>query len=279
MPDITSSSSSGLSDFQLKLSYFLVSNKLLLRKIFIVLMVLLNCLFWGFVIYGLALWGLDYQRLNKQTNDLLFDSNAILPSLEATKPQNLTVSDIQSFGSGSDRYDLMAEVRNTNTNWLATFDYAFIDNASTTVYPGFALPGQRKILLALGKANSTARLQLTNIKWTKITDFPAIANNRERFLVENNVFIPAPKATDPSRVKFTISNQSPYSYWQAGLVVIIYSGSSAVAVNYLTIPQFVSGSTRNVEMNWINPLPSIDNMEIIPEINYLDPNNIMPPAN
>lgn len=278
MPDITSSSSSGLSDFQLKLSYFLVSNKLLLRKLFIVLMVLLNCLFWGFVIYGLALWGLDYQRLSQQTNELLFTSNTILPGIEANKPQNLSVSDIQSFSNGSERFDLMSEVRNPNASWLATFDYAFIDNASTTVYSGFALPGQRKILLALGKPDSSAKLQLTNIKWTKITDFPTIANNRERFVVENNIFIPAPKATDPSRVKFTISNQSPYSYWEAGLVVILYSGSSAVAVNYLTIPQFVSGSTRNVEMNWVSPLPSIDNMEIIPEINYLDPNNIMPPA-
>jgi len=278
MLDITSSSSSGLSDFQLKVSYFLVSNKLLLRKIFIVLMVILNCLFWGYAIYGLALWGLDYQRLNRQTNELLFTSNAVLPGIEANKPQNLSVSDIQSFSNGSDRYDLMSEVKNPNANWLATFDYAFVDNVQATVYPGFALPGQRKLLLALGKPDSSAKLQLTNIKWTKITDFPAIANNRERFLIENNIFIPALKAGDPSRVKFTISNQSPYSYWEAGLVVILYSGSSATAVNYLAIPQFVSGSTRNVEMNWIGSLPGIDNMEIIPEVNYLDPNNIMPPS-
>lgn len=277
MADIPSSSS-GLSDFQLKLSYFLVSNKLLIRKIYIVLLILFNCVFWGYVIYGFTIWAMDYQRLSQQTNDLLYGSSTVLPSIEAGKPKELQVSDIKSFGSEADRFDLMAEVVNPNTDWLVTFDYVFTNNASTTKYAGFALPGKRKILLALGKSEANSQLVISNIKWSKITDFAAIANNRDRFLIQDNVFIPATKDTNPSRVKFSITNESPYSYWETGLVVLLYSGSNTVAVNYLTIPQFLSGSTRQIEMNWTKPLPNVDNMEIIPEINFLEPNNLMAPA-
>jgi len=272
------SSSSGLSDTQLKWSYFFVSNKLILRKLLIVLLVLANCGLWGYSVTGFAFWALDYSRLAQQTNDLLYSPSAVLTSIEASKPQALNVSDIQSFGGDGNRYDLMSQVSNPNADWMAEFNYAFVDHATTTHYPGFVLPGERKILLALGQDSSVARLEVSDIKWTKITNFPDYKNNRERFLVENSSYIPAAKAGNPSRAKFSITNQSPYSYWEAGIVVFLYSGSSITAVNYLTIPQFKSGDKRDVELNWTRPLPSVDNMEVVPEINYLDPANIMAPA-
>lgn len=277
MPEIQSSSS-GLSDTQLKWSYFFVSNKLLLRKILIVILILINCGLWGYSIVGFSFWALDYQRLSNQTNGLLYSPSSVLSSIESMKPQPLNVSDIQSFGGDNNRFDLMSEVVNPNTDWLAEFDYAFIDNASTTKYPGFALPGQRKILLALAQDSASARLEISNIKWTKITGFAAIKNNHDRFLLENDTFIPAAKKGDPSRVKFSLTNQSPYSYWEAGIVVFLYSGSSIAAVNYITIPQFMSESKRDIELNWTRALPNIDSIEIIPEINYLNPANIMPPS-
>ncbi len=269
-------SSSGLSDTQLKLSYFYVSNKLILRKILIVVFILINCCFWGYAITGLAFWILDYERLTQQTNDLLYSSSAVLPAIEAVKPKPLDISEIQSFGGEGNRYDLMGQVANPNSDWLAEFDYSFIDGTSTIKYPGFALPGSKKVLLALGQDNASAKLQLTDIKWQKITNFADYKNNRDRFLLENDAFVPAPKAGDPARVRFSLTNQSPYSYWEVGIVVFLYNGGNIVAVNYLTIPQFVSGSQRDIELNWTRPLPQIDSLEIIPEVNYLNPNNIMP---
>lgn len=278
MPE-SQSSSSGLSDTQLKWSYFFVSNKILLRKIGIIFLISANCALWGFALAGLAFWALDYQRLSRQTNELLYGSSPLLTTIEAGKPQPLNVSDIQSFGGENNRYDLMAQVLNPNPDWLAEFDYTFVDGASSTGYSGFVLPGSRKILLALAQDGSSARLVITDIKWTKITDFSQYQNNRDRFTVENDEFIPAVKLGDPARVKFTLANQSPYSYWETGIVVFLYSGGGITAVNYLTIPQFQSGSAREIELNWTRPLANIDSLEIIPEVNYLKAENIMPPAN
>jgi len=273
-------SSSGLSDTQLKLSYFLVSNKLLLRKISVVLLILINCGLWGYTIVGLAFWAIDYGRLDRQTDELLFSSSAVLAAVEAAKPQPLAVSDVQFFGGSDGHYDLMTQVSNPNTDWLAEFTYNFVSdsNSSPVSYFGFVLPGGRKILLALGQDSSAARVEITDVKWTRITDFDAIRNNRERFLVGNDKFTPALKIGDPARIEFSLSNESPYSYWEAGIVVFLYSGGSLSAINYLAVPQFTSGSTRTIELNWTRPLVNIDGWEVIPETNYLDPNNIMPPS-
>ncbi|MFA5021304.1 MAG: hypothetical protein WC517_04575 [Patescibacteria group bacterium] len=273
-------SSSGLSDTQLKLSYFLVSNKLLLRKLSVVLLILINCGFWGYAVAGLAFWALDYGRLNQQTDELLFSSSAVLPAVEAAKPQSLILSDVQSFGGSDGHYDLMAQVSNPNTDWLAEFTYNFIGDGepSPASYFGFALPQGRKILLALGQDSSAVRVEITDVKWTRITDFAAVRNNRERFLVENDAFAPASKIGNPSRLEFSLANESPYSYWEAGVVVFLYSGGSISAVNYLAVPQLTSGSKRMIEFNWVRPLANIDGWEIIPETNYLDSANIMPPS-
>lgn len=277
MPELQSSSS-GLSDAQLKWSYFFVSNKLILRKILIVCLILINLGSWSYLIAGLAFWALDYEKVNRQTEDLLYGSSAVLAGIEESQPQPLNLSDIQSFNGGNNRYDLLAQVDNPNSDWLAEFDYAFAAGASSTKYSGFALPGHSKVLLALSQESSQAQLEITNLRWTKIANFPEYQNNRDRFLLEDEAFLPASKTGNPSRVKFFLTNQSPYSYWEAGIVVFLYSGGNISAVNYITIPQFKSGDKRELELNWARSFSGIDGIEIIPEINYLDPANIMPPA-
>lgn len=270
---------SGLSDWQLKLSYFYVSNKLLLRKILIVCLIALNCWLWGYSIYGLAIWALDYNRLKVQTQNLLFSSSDTLPILEALKPQPLALSDIESFAGTGDRYDLVAQAVNPNGNWSAQFEYAFIDDkASTTYFSAFALPGQKKILMDLGRASSNVRLEIRNLTWQKVTDYSELKFYRERFTVEDDQFFPATKIGDPSRLKFTLKNESPFGYWEAGIAIFLYSGGQAAGVNYLSIPQLKSGLSREVEINWLKPLPTIDSLEIIPEIDYLNEKNLMPPS-
>jgi hypothetical protein len=268
---------SGLSDWQLKLSYFYVSNKLLLRKLYILLLILISCLFWGYSIFGLAIWALDYSRLDHQTKVLMFSSAEVLPAVEALRPKSLNLSGVESFSGNEGRFDLMAYVENPNSDWLAIFNYAFIgNNASTTYFSSFALPGQQKFLLDLGKENSDGQLELDNVKWIRITDFSNLKINRERFAVNDIEFLPAEKSGDPSRVKFIIENESSYGFWDAGIVVLLHSGSNIVGVNFLTIPQFKTGDKRPVEMNWIRSLPAIDEVEVIPEVNYIDPKNVMP---
>ncbi len=278
MPDAMPPTS-GLSDWQLKLSYFYVSNKLLLRKLLVLLLVIINCVFWGYSIAGLASWALDNDRLTKQTQGLMFSDSGVLSTLEAMKPQPLNLSSVEVFSGNGNLYDLMADVVNPNSSWFATFDYTFAGgNATATKFSSFVLPGQHKVLLDLGRSMAAAQLEVSNVKWQKITDYLAIRNVRERFTIENTEFLPAPQIGDPSRVRFTIKNDSSYSYWEAGVVILLSNGGSTVGVNFTTIPQFKSGEQRTIELNWTKAISQADTVEVLPEINYLDANNIMPPA-
>jgi hypothetical protein len=176
-------------------------------------------------------------------------------------------------------WDLLSGVFNPNADWLAEFDYGFTDDSTSTVFfPGFALPGQHKILMALAQKNSSPRLEIKNIAWRRIIDFSELKESHERFTVVNDEFTAAKKPGDPSRLKFTLRNDSAYSYWEAASAVLLYSSGNVAAINLITIPQFLSGGSRDLELNWTRPLPNIDSWEIIPEINYLDIYNIMPPA-
>jgi hypothetical protein len=272
------SSSSGLTDWQLKLSYWYVTNKLFLRQLLVIFLIFINCALWGFIIYGVAYWGLNYNQINSQTASLLFSPSDSLVTLEAMAPKQLMLSDVKTYNSGED-YDLMAEVNNPNDGWLAEFDYAFITNTSSTVYfRSFALPGQRKILASMSSQDQNAVLEIKNVKWMKIADFTALQKERDYFTVSDQEFLAPTKAGNPSQVKLKITNDSAYSYWEGDIVVLLYGGSDVVAFGYVPLNQFKSGESRTIEFNWLQPLGSVVSLEVIPEINFADSANVMPPS-
>lgn len=271
------SSTSGLSDWQLKLSYWYVTNKLLLRQLLVIFLVLINCIVWGYIIYGVAYWGLTYTQIKAQTAKLLFSSSEVLPTLEAIAPKQLQLSDVKAYNSGTD-YDLLAEVVNPNTGWLAEFQYFFVTNASTSAYfSSFVLPGQRKMLASMSSQDQNAVLEIKSVKWTKIADFKALQKERDYFTVSEQEFLPPTKDGNPSQAKFIITNDSAFSYWDGDAVVLLYGGADVVAFGYVPLNQFKSGEVRPIEFNWLQSFGAISSIEVIPEINFADSSNIMSP--
>lgn len=282
MPEINTPppTSSGLSDFQLKLSYFYVTNKLLLRKIYIILLIIADAALVFFVLASLVYWAIGYQATETALKNLINSSDSSLATIEATKPQSLLFSEPEAFGGTGDRYDILAEVNNPNATWLAEFDYSFRgDSATTTIYHGFALPSGKKILMELGSNSNSIKLEITNLKWRRVLNFAELKNLRERFTITDDQYIAPAVLGEPSRIKFTLNNYSAYSYWDVGVSVMLYSAGNLVAVNYFSVPQFKAETSREVELNWPKALSSVDSWEIVPEVNYLDDMNIMaPPA-
>lgn len=269
--------SSELTDWQLKFSYWYVSNKLLLRKLFILLMILINCLLWSYVIYGLIVWGLTYETIQKQNEKLLFSSSPLLDIIESERPQQLSFSDINSFNVSGESFTLMSEGFNPNYQWLVEFEYSFSGADGGKYFKSFILPGQRKLLLDSDRKTSDVNLEIRNIKWTKINNFPEIQNIRDRIDIFDQEFLAPSVIGDPSSLRFNIKNDSPFGYWEINLIAFLYSGGSRVSINYLTTYQLGAGDSRVIEMNWPENLPRIDSVEIISEVNYLNPNNIMSP--
>jgi hypothetical protein len=269
--------SSGFTDKQLKFSYWYVSNKLLLRKGLILSLIIINLLLWGYSFYGFMSWAIDYDRLRQQTLELMFSPSPALGKLEATKPQQLSISSVSSF-NGGDSYNFIAEVFNPNLGWQAEFEYAFVSDDSYSYFKSYALPGQKKLLLESGRMTSNVNLEIRNINWKKIENFEELKNIRDRIDIVEQEFIPPTIEDGPSRLRFTIRNDSAYTYWEINLIAFLYSGGSQASIGYLTTYQLKSGEERTLEINWVKALPNIDGVEIVTETNFLDPKNIIAPT-
>ena len=281
MPDDINLPTSDLSGWQLKLSYFYVSNKLLLRKLLLAFLILINVFLWSYVILNLGLFVVGYSNLQKDIRGLLFNGSPSLPLAESQKPVDLKISAVESFpGNEVGKYDLMAEVINENIFWLAEFDYEFKGSSggSGRLYRGFVLPGSKKFLFDLNQTNGDGQLEIKNISWRRFNDYATLKNQRELFLISQENFYQSTVLGNPSKLDFVIKNNSPFGYWRSGVAVLLYGGGSLVGVNYLDFEQFQSGAERLISLNWSKPLPLVDNFEIIPEIDYLSDYNLMPPA-
>lgn len=265
------------TDKELKFSYWYVTHKLLLRNIYIISLGLLCFVIWFYLIWQLVFFGIFYNVENYQLRKLVFSDNPGLATITQLTPKSLQIGDPVSLASEGDRVDYFAEVSNSNTDWLATFDYVFDGNGSDgNTRSGFALPQERKYLMNLGLDGPVSQLNISNLKWQRIGNAQSVYNERYQFRIENNDFIAGSKADDPSILTFDIINDSAFNYWQVGVQAFLYSGGNVASVNYIVLEQLKSGEKRHVQLNWSNKLPRISNIEIIPEVNIFDDNNIMP---
>jgi hypothetical protein len=265
------------TDKELKLSYWYVTNKLLLRKIYINILVLVSFLLWFYIIWQLSFFGINYAIEHNNLRSLVFGNNISLASIDAGVPRALQISNPVSFNSDNNRRDYYVEVSNGNSDWLATFDYGFqTSDGKLRIRKGFVFPAEQKYLMDLGIEGGISNLDITDIKWERIGNFQREHNNKYNFAIENEEFIAGAKPGDPNRLIFDIKNNSAYGYWQVGLQSFLYNNNKIVAINYIVIDQFKSGETRRVELHFNTLLPRINSTKIIPDVNIFDDDNIMP---
>lgn len=268
---------SEFTDKQLKFSYWYVTNKLLLRKIAIIVLIVVSIIFWLYVFIGLLIFLLDFERIDNQAKQSLFSPAETSISAESATPNPIDLSGNLSFPGVDGTFDLASEVRNPNPGWLVEFDYNFRSMSTSSVtQKGFLLPGESKYLMDLGGASSDANLEISNINWRRIYQYEKLKEDHYRFAIENQEFIPSAKVGDPSRVRFEVVNDSPYGYWDAWVIVGLYSGGNLVSVNRAPLSAIKTGERRIVELNWLQELPGIDGTTIDVDVNFLDGANIMP---
>lgn len=265
------------TDKELKFSYWYVTHKLLLRKVLMALLGLVCFLIWFYLIWQLVFFGVYYNIENYQIKKLVFGDNLALSTINQLQPSSLQISDPVSLIGEGGRNDYFAEISNNNNNWLAIFDYTFDgNNEKSILHQGFALPLEKKYLMALGLEGPVSELNISNIKWQRVYNPKETYEERYRFKIENDNFISSSKTGDPSILAFDITNESAFNYWQVGVSTFLYSGGNVASVNYIILEQLKAGEKRHVQINWSNKLPRISNIEILPEINVFDEKNIMP---
>jgi hypothetical protein len=274
---------------QLKLAYWYVSHKVLLKKILIASLITLSAVFWIYGIYGLINYffieQVQFDRMLKEISHNLINYSGFRAE---NQPQDFKIISSSVLPSGKDKYDLTAKVSNPNPNWRAEFEYKFIfDGEETVSQKGFILPGEEKFLLGLAveskKKPQQVNLDLQNIKWQRldphqISDYASWSKERLNFEITEIKFLPAviKDKVSISKVTFSAANRTAYNFWSVGFYILLYRGTSLAGVNYITLEQFISGMKRDVEVSWVETMPTITRVQILPEVNIFDPAVYMP---
>ena len=273
---------SDVSNFQLKASYWYVTNKLKLKKILIIFLVFFNLGIYGFVGYGVTL---VLMNENNFKNDLAFLTADLIDYpywRQVQKPKDLQILEFYSTDGRDRKYDFTVKIRNPNRDYsgeTVNLDLA-LGGEVIGSKQSFILPNEEKYFTFFGKelASGSPEIRISKVSWRRVTKirFEEFSAPRLRFEVSDIEYKPATDSSlkgkiPVSTLNFKIKNNTGYSYWQVGINMILLSAQRVVGVNYLTLESFLSGQTREVEMRWYENLPSVNQFEIIPEIDILNP--------
>jgi hypothetical protein len=277
-----------ITEKQLKLGYWFVTHKLKLRKWLVISLIVPSVALWLFAIgMVVKLYLVDYNHFRQMEREMPLD--LVNPyALEAAQPKALSVKPVQTFEGTRGATDAVVEVTNPNKNFWATWSGRFVaTGATTTAKTEFILPGETKQVMDLGiesPAPSNVRYDLRDVAWHKIDrhlipDYDEYRDNRLRFEIKDVAWSSAASADGSetiTRVTFTVTNRSAYSFWSVRFLADLYRGTALAAVNSVELAEFETGQTRTVEMVWVQDLKAISKVEITPEVNILDENVRMP---
>lgn len=273
----------GLTTRQLDFGLWYIRNR---KKFFITLVILLTLTAVGTVGYSLyqfssyLIFGISQ---DKQTYLDLTSATSLVTN-KVNLGSNISYSEARVLSGHDTSYDLVAAVTNANPWLLVRVSYYFeVAGQKIGKAESFVLPNDTKYLTALGQsipANSLANLvieQTTFIRLDrhKISDWEQFKLEHLNFLIQNAKFTPGvdsglSEKINVGQLDFSITNNSAYGYNSVPLVLLLKSQGSIVAVNRYIINNFRSGEEKKVQLSWPGRLPSVSEVEILPDINITD---------
>lgn len=280
---------SGMTEQELQLASWWVRNREGLSKFIRWTLIILNILFWGFVLWSLLdAYIISYPR-EARIPRIIAENQLAASGLRANTPQPLLPSDVTVFETSGKRKDFLVQLSNSNETWWASFDYRFrVGDLATDARKGYILPKSQRYLTELGSAIDTtsrnAQLVIENIQWHRVDplavdrDYAAFAANRLQFEFTDTTY--RRDLTIGTQVvgqtSSTFSNPSPYGFWNVDITVILYRGTTPAGVTTIGKQQVAAGSSQPLIVNWFDNLSGITRTEISADVNILDPEAYFP---
>lgn len=270
------------SERELKLSYWLVTHQLLLKKILAGILIAAAGILWIYSAIGFIDWAFVTGPKERANLNTILQIKVEPGALRAIAARDIIFTEAEIFSSGVGRYDLLARVSNSNENWWAEFDYRFAGEGLDGGWKkGFVLPGDKKYIVDLGVERAfrprNVRLETKNLKYHRID--PHVIPNYATWRDEHFNMSATNKDFDPNAIQnnksigvlsFRATNNSAYGYWSVGFYAMLYRGDQLISINYLSAENFASGESRDLQMQFYEGLPTITKYEVAPEFNVFD---------
>lgn len=269
--------------------YWYVTHKVLIRQIAILVLMIISSSLFLTGLVGLVKYYFADAAKNAALENALASPQISFSNIAALgAPQPLSVAGSMVFSGAENSFDFVAEIDNINDGWYAkSFDYYFTYGAGLKTEPkkGFALPGQHKYLLDLGKTLDTriadAEVVIENVDWEKAPDFKSLQDKILQFQFPTKALTTistAPAATaapgttgSVMALKVEVVNSSSYSFWEPRFDVLFYRSNTLVGITELSLSQISTGERQTANLNIFQKLPAGVRVEVVPDIDILNP--------
>ena len=270
-----------LGDTTLRFHQWYLAHRQQLVKWWVILILVLDA---GILFYNIGSLLIFFSQ-NNRYETLAMDLARNLRPAQVLAEQSVVQPEVvrTSVIPNQDRSDYLAQVKNSNTDWIAKLTFHFeVGTTSTEAASGFVLPGQTRYLALLGQAaadpnGGQAKCVFDDIRWVRVTDRARLDNTV--FRVENLVVEPAAitpnTAKTFARISADIVNTSLYGYWQVDIPVVVLQNQMPVAIQNLILRSFAPGERRTITAQWLERLPAQSTADIQPVVDITDTANYM----
>jgi len=276
---------------ELRLSEWYLRHKILLGKIGTGLLiawcvVTIGYSLWGWGAYLIFGWSQDRRMILQQSRELV-NYRALQPLYGA---QELEVDSVQIFRSGAQKFDAVAEVKNSNERWSARLRYHFVfGSEATPVAETVLLPQTTRPVAVFGYKSASypqgAQFIIDEIIWRRInphtlSDVAGYQSERLQFAAETFVFRPPEAASGVAvpRVTFDLVNQSAYSYWRPAFYVDLLNGFQRAGVLFLSVEQFRAGTKRSIDLRYFGDQLTVTEIRVHPVVDIYNDTVYMLPG-
>ncbi|MFH1187624.1 MAG: hypothetical protein V1688_02045 [bacterium] len=284
-----------LSDSKLNWGYWYVTRKLFLRQLLVYFLIFINLNLWFFAFFFVfKIYFFDNPSYVFAVNKLSNSGVNYSTFNQANQPKELVFGSIDVLKSGSDKYDLILKVKNPNANWLGRVSGKFIinqkDQSGETAREDSIvniLDGEEKYIILAGVVSpegvSSPQFKINYIQWHRIKNhdvFNDFVNNHANFDVSEVKYktssdLKLGSQVQVSGLSFKIQNNSLYDYWRVDNKILFKRAGSIAAVAVAPVEEFKIDQLRVVDFRIFDNLVNISSVEVYPEVDIFDENNIM----
>lgn len=274
----------GISTRHLDFDLWLITHRRHFIMSVVVVLALTAAVTWGYSLYK---WG-DYLIVGQQQDKNLREELGVATNLyhdEGRTTGYLKVGEVEVLAHGATEVDFIGSVTNTTMRGVITFNYYFdVNGERVGAGQDFVLPGASKYVLALAQPvsvqGSGTTLVIENLSLKRLApelaqDWQRYQDERLNFVITESKFIPGQISglsdkVSLGHVSFNVTNAGAYGYKNARFIVLLKSGNRIVGATPYYVPNIRSGDLKTVNFTWSGALPTVSQVEVLPDINPFD---------
>ena len=273
----------GLTVGKLEFGYWIVRNKGIFYKLFLLILILISTVTWGLFFYTFGNYLIFGMR---QDREIASDLTRVQPIPHDLILQMMPLPVVYDYPEAIKQNGLettlITQIENPNEKHTALVDYSFYaNNKELARGKDFILPKEVKYFFESSEdasfSESSLSFKINSIDWGRhkignFEEYQKFYQEHVNFSVNNLEFVPAKKSVLTEKLplntlSFEIMNNTPYNYWEVPINIILFENRKIHGAVKYVIDKFNSGEEKNIDLTISGNLERVKSVEVYPNLN------------